>query len=258
VPRAMPLLDTGELPERRAAYQILGRAGPGPADARLGVELDRLAADLVPVELRLDLLFAAEARGGALAQRVGDRRAARLAAVSAAEGPAGSVGFRDSDTPGDDDAPPPDGMALEPFLDSLFGGDRDAGRTVFARPALSCTKCHATDEWGKQVVGPNLEGVGHRLARLQILESIVAPNHRIAPGFGSELLFLKSGESLACRVLGEQDGTLKIADKDGNLRLLDAADIELRKPSLSAMPEGLAAGLSREDMRDLLEFLARL
>jgi quinoprotein glucose dehydrogenase len=129
---------------------------------------------------------------------------------------------------------------------------------VFARPALSCTKCHATDEWGKQVVGPNLQGLGRRMARLQILESIVAPNQRIAPGFGSELLFLKDGETIACRVLEDENGTLRIADKDGNLRLLEAAQIELRKPSLSPMPEGIAAGLSREDMRDLIEYLAGL
>jgi quinoprotein glucose dehydrogenase len=191
---------------------------------------------------------------------VADRRAARIASLSAAEGPAASVGVADPHSPAhlDEDAPPPLGMAVEPFLDSLFGGDRDAGRVVFARPALSCTKCHATDEWGKQVVGPNLQGLGRRMARLQILESIVAPNQRIAPGFGSELLFLKDGETIACRVLEDENGTLRIADKDGNLRLLEAAQIELRKPSLSPMPEGIAAGLSREDMRDLIEYLAGL
>jgi quinoprotein glucose dehydrogenase len=257
VPRAIPLLDTGELPERRAAYGILGRAGPGPADERLDLELTRMGAELVPVELRLDVLLAAEARGGALAGRVAARRAARMAALFDAEGTNASVGAGYV-VPFDEEAPPIIGMAVEPFLDTLFGGDRDAGRKVFARPALSCTKCHATDEWGRQVAGPNLQGVGRRLARLQLLESIVAPNSRISPGFGSELIFLKDGESFACRVLEEQDGLLKIADKDGRLRLLDSAEIELRKPSLSPMPEGIAAGLTREEMRDLLEFLAGL
>jgi quinoprotein glucose dehydrogenase len=81
VPRALPLLDTGELPERRAAYAILGRAGPGPAEQRLQLELSRLQAELVPAELQLDLLLAAEARGGALAERVAARRAARRACL---------------------------------------------------------------------------------------------------------------------------------------------------------------------------------
>jgi quinoprotein glucose dehydrogenase len=259
VPRAIPLLDTGELPERRTAYGILGRAGPGPADARLDLELTRLQAELVPVELRLDLLTAATARGGALADRVAARRATRMADMVAAEGAKASVGAG-RDVPIDEDVPPLLAMAAEPFLDSLFGGDRDAGRLLFAKPSLSCTKCHATDEWGKQVVGPNLQGVGHRLARLQILESIVAPNRRIAPGFGSELVFLKDGESLSCRVLEDDAAAeaLKVADKDGNLRLVPRADIELRKPSLSPMPEGLGASITPAEMRDLIEYLAGL
>src|SRR5262249_27489742 len=172
-----------------------------------------------------------------------DRRAARMATLSAAAGYAGSVGTRDAHAPkpeGSDDEPAPVGMALEPYLDGLFGGDRDKGRAIFERPSLSCAKCHATDEDGKQIVGPNLHGVGHRLARLTILESIVAPNRRIAPGYGSELLFLKGGETLAGRVLQDDAAApaLKVTDKDGNLRLVPRADIELRKPSLSPMPEG--------------------
>jgi quinoprotein glucose dehydrogenase len=151
-------------------------------------------------------------------------------------------------------------MAVEPFLDGLFGGDRERGRELFKRPSLSCGKCHATDEWGKQVVGPNLQGVGRRLPRLSLLEAVVAPNRRIATGFGSELVFLKGGETLACRVLEEnaEAGTLKVADKDGNLRLLRREDVELRKPALSPMPDGLGASLTREEMRDLVEFLAGL
>ena len=108
------------------------------------------------------------------------------------------------------------------------------------------------------LVGPNLAGLGRRLARLHVLESLVAPNRRIAPGYGSELLFLAGGEALSCRVLEEEGGTLKVTDKDGTLRLVPLADVETRKPSLSAMPEGLVAQLTREEMRDLLEYLAGL
>ncbi len=262
LPRALPLLDTGELAERRVAYQVLGRAAPGLADERLVEELDRLDAELVPVELRLDLALAAEARGGELATRLTARRAARIDALFRAEGSAASVAtVREDDQPDTRDRGlPPVGMAVEPYLDGLFGGDRDGGRAVFERASLNCGKCHAVDEWGRQVVGPSLQGVGRRLARLQLLESVCAPNRRIAPGFGSELIFLRGGESLACRVLEEdrQAGQLKVTDAESTIRLLPLADVEFRKPSLSAMPEALAQGLSREDMRDLVEYLAGL
>jgi hypothetical protein len=39
---------------------------------------------------------------------------------------------------------------------------------------------------------------------------------------------------------------------------VDLADIEERRPSLSAMPDNLAEHLSREEMRDLLEYMATL
>jgi len=257
LPRALPLLAQGELAERRVAYGVLGRAqrttallpalgSDGEEDGAietlidpssyLAAELARLSADLVPVELRLDLVLAAETRHDAAL----DERLLRWHAP------------REMDP------------QLSPFLDGLFGGDAGCGREVYDRPALNCGKCHARDEYGSQVVGPNLAGVGRRLARLHLLEAIVAPNRRIAPGFGSELLFLRGGEgraaeTLACRVLEDDAGdVLKVADHEGRLRLVPRADIELRKRSLSAMPEGLAAGLTREEMRDLLEYLASL
>jgi quinoprotein glucose dehydrogenase len=258
LPRALPLLAQGELSERRVAYGVLGRAQPttgllpalGDDEQRevvvetlidpasyLAAELARLESDLVPVELRLDLVLAAEARH----DEALDGRLQRWRAPRAMD------------------------PELASWLDSLFGGDSERGREIYDRPSLNCGKCHARDEYGSQVVGPNLQGVGRRLARLHILESIVVPNRRIAPGFGSELLFLRGAagrapETLACRVLEDDAAAdvLKVSDHEGRLRLVPRADIELRKLSLSAMPEGLAAGVTREEMRDLLEYLAGL
>ena len=71
-------------------------------------------------------------------------------------------------------------MALRSLAFGVKLRDRERGRTIFQRPALSCGKCHATDEWGRQVVGPNLQGVGRRLPRLSLLEAIVAPNRPVS------------------------------------------------------------------------------
>ncbi len=262
LPRLPALLATGERQERRTALQILGRTSPqagaagagrpgtgdnptsiaatsaaasdtGPAavidpNALLAEQLDRALAGLHPVELQLDLVLAAEARH----DPVLDARLAKLAAPRAVD------------------------PELAPFLDGLFGGDRDAGRRVFESASLSCQKCHATDEWGRQAVGPNLQGIGKRLAREQLLESIVQPDRRIAPGFDAELIFLRNGETLAGRVTSAQDGQLSVQLHDATQRWVPEADVELRKPGLSAMPEGLAATITREQMRDLIEYLA--
>jgi putative heme-binding domain-containing protein len=252
LPRLPALLEAGELLERRAAYQMLGRA-PAPAgpveidpDALLLAQLARLQAGLHPVELQLDLVLAAEAR------------AAKGAAEGAAEGEGAAAHPQLAAALERLRAPRGADPEVGPFLDALFGGERDAGRAVYDSPALSCGKCHARDEWGSQAVGPSLEGVGQRLSRVQLAESILSPNRRTAPGFGSELIFLRDGSALSGRVTSERDGQLCVQQHDGGRRWVPVADVELRRAGISAMPEGLGAGLTREQMRDLLEYLASL
>jgi quinoprotein glucose dehydrogenase len=224
------VLEAGELPERRTALEILGRTqAPGAADL-LTAELERLVADLFPVELALDLVLAAEAREDETLNALLARHRA----------------------PRDADA------ALTPWLDGLFGGDAEAGEEVFERPSLSCQRCHATYDGGPRRVGPDLRRVGRRLARLQLLESIVDPNRRTAPGFGGSTVFLVDGDSLSGRVLETTDTLVVLQDADGIVHELPHGRIELLREGLSAMPEGLADALTREEMRDLIEYLARL
>ena len=66
-------------------------------------------------------------------------------------------------------------------LDALLqDGDFDSGRdTFFHNEVISCVRCHG---WGGEGggVGPDLLGVGQRLSREEILESILDPNAAIA------------------------------------------------------------------------------
>lgn len=65
----------------------------------------------------------------------------------------------------------------------LQGGEVDAGQFVFhSEPIASCVRCHALNgEGGK--IGPALDGVGARLSREQILESLLDPNATLATGY---------------------------------------------------------------------------
>ena len=66
----------------------------------------------------------------------------------------------------------------------LEGGSVSRGRETFVEnPAAQCTRCHTVRNAGSDV-GPNLTGVGTRLTREQILESLLDPSARIAPGTG--------------------------------------------------------------------------
>ncbi|HEX6885705.1 MAG TPA: hypothetical protein VF530_20195, partial [Planctomycetota bacterium] len=220
----------GEIAERRAAYRILARHAEPVAAETLARDLARLEQGLVPDELALDLVEAAAAQGSPeLAAAVARRRAT----------PSGEP-------------------ALAPYLDGLFGGDAARGSDVFQRVDLSCTRCHAWWADASERVGPNLFGVGRRLTRLQLLESIVHPNRRTTPGFGSRVFFLADGRTVSGRVTEESDSLVRLFDANNNPLALARAEIEEERADLSAMPEDLVRTISAREMRDLLEYLGRL
>jgi len=147
---------------------------------------------------------------------------------------------------------------LAPYRVTLAGGDAAAGGEIFRlRTDVSCIRCHTVAGTGG-IVGPVLDGVGTRQNREYLLESIVNPNAKIAPGFEGVLLRLKDGRTLSGVVKKESDVDLEIVDADSHLTSVPKADIAARQRGQSAMPEGLANLLAKRDLRDLVEFLASL
>lgn len=227
--RVPDILQRGEYAERRAAYGLLQRLAGEQAEPLLGDELGLLGVGLVPAELALDLVLAAEATTG-LEGRLTARTRAR----------------QEFD---------PD---LTPYLDGLFGGDAEKGRAIFERVDLSCVRCHARGADDAPQIGPDLSGVSQRLTRLQVLESIVTPNRRTTPGYKGTILFLAEGGHVAGRIVEETDEFVRVIDADGRVSGVPKDAIEERRADVSAMPEGLADGISRLEMRALLAYLAEL
>jgi len=233
---ALPFLAVaahGNRDERRAAYAALATHSNPQAAEILSGELERYSAGLVPGEVALELVEACEKRE-TLKSRLESLRAPRAA-----------------------DAP------VAPFLDCLLGGDPERGRSTFKTKAeVSCLKCHRISQPGVEnpeggQVGPNLTGLGQRLTRLEIVESIVDPNRKIANGFQSTVVFLKEGAPLEGIVFEENDKSLKLRDKDDKVHVVAREDIETTRTGLSPMPADHVKFLSREEVRDLVEFLSR-
>lgn len=224
------LLAVGELAERRAAYDILSSPELDPAlvARHLDHELTLLEAGLVSPELQLDLALAAEASGRGPALVARHARATELDPV------------------------------LAPWLDTLFGGDGQAGRVQFERTELSCQRCHAVDADSGHRVGPALDGISERRTRLELLAAIVDPNRSLSPGYQSTNVFLADGSVLTGRLIDETGQELVLLDSEGLLHTLDLRGVNERRDGLSAMPEELAAGLDRNQLRDLIEYLATL
>ena len=224
------ILAQGEIAERRAAYRYLGASREPSSAELLLAELAKLEAELLPAELVLDLVLACERNGSAGLQEHLARRAAG----------------RTNDA------------VLAPWLDTLLGGDRAAGEHVFQRVDLSCTRCHAWWGHAAERVGPNLFGVGQRLTRLQILESILAPNRFTTPGFGARAFFLADGRVVSGRVFEESDTLVRLFDAENKPVALPREEIVEERADVSAMPEDLAKGLRPSEMRDLIEYLSGL
>jgi putative heme-binding domain-containing protein len=104
-------------------------------------------------------------------------------------------------------------------------------------------------------VGPNLSGVASRLQREQLLEALVDPSARIAPGFGPVQLTLKNGKKLF-GTLKEETPTQVVVDVGGDQRVAKS-DIATRVNGPSAMPL-MSALLTRREIRDVVEYLSTL
>jgi len=111
-------------------------------------------------------------------------------------------------------------------------------------------------------VGPDLSTVGNVLQRERLIESILDPGREIAPMFVHWKVRTKKGDVVDGRVVDEDispSGYVILIDAQGKQTKVKNSDIDERQASkLSIMPEKLAERLTRQDFRDLLEFLAGL
>ncbi len=228
--RLRSVLENGTTGEKQAALQGLADLHNDQADQLLAHWLDKLMEGKVPLAVQLDLLEAAAKHAVPAIQR-------KLAIYS-------------SSLPKGDD--------LAGFREALEGGNAEAGRKVFfERPEASCMRCHKIHGEGGEA-GPDLSGVGRRKPRSYLLESILYPNKEIAPGFASLLVTLKNGSEYAGIVKSENEKELVLNSPEEGPVTIDKSQIDSRITGLSAMPQGFAQILSKEDLRNLVEFLASL
>ena len=223
------LYTNGSTAEKQGVIEVLGSLKSPESRQVLQGYVDQLNAGTLPAELQVDLLEAVQADGSeALAKGLETYRTAKKA-----------------DT------------LVQAFAEALSkGGDfRGGQRVVTDNPAAECTRCHTIRGRGSDV-GPDLTRIGSTLTRPQLVESLLAPNARIAPGFGVVSITLKNGD--------KADGTLR-SETDTEVVLLTGtppverkiakADIASRTDPVSAMPP-LGLILKPREVRDLVEFLA--
>ncbi len=146
---------------------------------------------------------------------------------------------------------------LASYSGSMYGGDPRRGRRIlFQHPTGQCIKCHSYDDLGGNA-GPRLNGIGSLLSRKELLEALIDPSKRLAPGFGVVILDLKDDQKLAGILAAENNNsvTVKMGNKPDTVVLKE--HIVLRSDAPSSMPD-MKQYLDRREIRDLVSYLATL
>jgi len=220
---------SGDQRLKQQSLLSLGKTKDPAAGAEIDAWMARLAKNDVPPALQLDLLEAA-------ALRSEDGIKTKLAAYQ------GSLKKDDK---------------LAPFQTTLMGGDVAKGRDIFEFHAAQCMKCHRAGDIGSGEAGPNLAGVGKRLTRDKILESLIDPSAVIVPGFAVGTFKLNDGRLITGSIFGENEKEVTVKQQDGSIVTIPVGDIKKRVPPTSPMPP-MDNVLKPREIRDLIAWLATL
>lgn len=224
--------DNKFLIDQQRAFASLAALKHKEADTILTAWAEQLADGSVRSELQVDVLEAATARREIAAINLAlQRRSASLNAKSN------------------------DPLAAHRL--ALQGGDAEAGRTVFIGHALGqCIRCHKIRGEGG-IAGPDLTDVVKRnpeRTREHLLQSLIDPNAKITPGFGSVTLELNNGRVVAGVLKSEDANQVTIETPEGQRISVPLKEIDDRTSPKSAMPP-MNKNLSPRELRDVIEFL---
>ncbi|MDX2069507.1 MAG: HEAT repeat domain-containing protein [Haliscomenobacter sp.] len=146
---------------------------------------------------------------------------------------------------------------MDEFAEVLYGGNWAQGRNIFNNNATAqCTRCHAVRGVGG-TAGPSLTEIGSTLTREQLLQALIEPSARLAPGFGTVTLKLKDGQEIFGTLLKETEEAVTLNVTNAEPLVIPVSRIATRDNTPSSMP-AMGASLSKREIRDLVEYLGTL
>lgn len=135
-------------------------------------------------------------------------------------------------------------------------GDVEHGRQVYQRPELACIACHEPPA-GAVSIGPPLSSLGSAQPPDLILGSILAPQKEVKEGYHALEITTRDGAvHVGYRAGGQGDELLLRMPATGEILRLPRRLIASERELGSLMPDGLADSLTREELRDLVSYLA--
>ncbi len=153
-----------------------------------------------------------------------------------------------------------DGKPLPTVAELLqMTGDAQRGRAVFFSEERSqCYQCHRVAGEGKKV-GPDLSKIGEKFGKDGLFESILNPSAAISPEYHVWIVETRSRDVLTGYLRKDSPEGIELVDSTGAAQTIAAADISDRyKSELSLMPNGLAAGMTAQELVDVAAYLESL
>ena len=237
-----------------------GLRGQGPA---LDIVLETLASAEASPEIKGEAIRGLARTQGGAARLVAMAKAGELtgalpqaAALAISACPWGDIRQAAADV-----LPLPKGRGgekLPPLADLIKrSGSAEKGKGVFAGVG-TCAKCHVVQGEGK-MVGPDLSGIGAKLSREALYESILAPSVAISHNYEAWTALTKDGRAITGLLVSKTPQQVVIRGADGVDATVAGDDLEelIRQP-VSLMPADLASTLSAEELVDVVTWLETL
>ena len=216
----------GSIREQQQLLVVMGKLAPEKTIVTLGNLTAQMRTQKLSPDLMLELKEAVAATGSESLQ-------AQLAALQ------------------------PNNAMIDAYAEALYGGDIEAGRNIFYyNSAAQCMRCHALWQEGG-IVGPEITHIGSVLNREQLLQALVEPSARLAPGYGSVALTLQGGQPIYGILEKEDNETLTLITSDAEPLVIPVRRITKRENLPSSMPP-MGEVLSKREIRDLVAFLVSL
>jgi putative heme-binding domain-containing protein len=130
-------------------------------------------------------------------------------------------------------------------------GDGTNGKLVYQK---HCALCHKHGDLGNQI-GPELTGMAVH-PKHELLIHILDPNRSVEGNFRTYNVQTTDGSVVTGMMAGESKTSIELINVQGKREVVLREDIErLSGSQKSLMPEGFEGQMTRDEMKDLLEFL---
>lgn len=139
-----------------------------------------------------------------------------------------------------------------PAIDTPVPGDPERGRRLFFQSGR-CSTCHMILGQGGYP-GPDLSNIGAERTAPQLRESVLKPSQRIAEGYRSVMVVLKSGRTVQGVAKNFNNYSVQVLDPAGKLHLLSREEIATVEVSETSM---MPAVSDPDEALHLVAFLAR-